>query len=553
VLEQTRVIPFWFLNDNLKTGKETAQLEKMADAGVKELIVCARQGLPKGLYLSEGWFDHFGHILNEAKRLGMGVWIYDDFNWPSGTMGGKLTQNGSPYVAKVLGYQHGEFSVKPSSFQLPYQHRAYIDVLNTEACSEFINGTHEEYKKRFGADFGSSIKGFFTDEPGFYANLFGFVDGGTLPYTDDILEEFENRRGYNPREMLHYIWEEKGEPSRTIRQDYFLTLSELYPERFLGRLSDWCHENKLLLIGHLLPEEKPLDFVKSQADPIAAAGQFDWAGFDIISAFSKSHQISATFARSIAQIYNLPEIMAEAFGGFGWEMPPSEIKRVSNWLVEQGTGIIVPHALYNSIRNGRRHESPPSLMETPYWDEFRALLRSFPANVAEHKRQPADTAIYYPIKALWADYNPRDEGRAREISNTLHDITLAMPNADYINDDVLMGRNHSYRHIVLPRARTLPIESARSIKEHLQSGGKVTIVGEYPKFAQKPKNQAEFLQIMNHLYMQPKVDFIPMVVSDSSTASRLEALQYRVWHELTIVSPLLGALMIRAKHLLLGK
>jgi len=36
-------------------------------------------------YLSEAYFDCYRLAVEEAKRLGLHVWLYDEYNWPSGT------------------------------------------------------------------------------------------------------------------------------------------------------------------------------------------------------------------------------------------------------------------------------------------------------------------------------------------------------------------------------------------------------------------------------------------------------------------------------------
>lgn len=79
-----RVVPFWLLNDRLEKDRLTSQLEAIRGKGVREVIVHPRYGLPDGMYLSREWFDHVSHIVNDAARLSMRIWIHDDINWPSG-------------------------------------------------------------------------------------------------------------------------------------------------------------------------------------------------------------------------------------------------------------------------------------------------------------------------------------------------------------------------------------------------------------------------------------------------------------------------------------
>src|SRR3989338_6033471 len=125
--------------------------------------------------------------------------------------------------------QGGSIHQRDGSYKIAYQNTPYVDVLSSGAANAFIITTHEQYKARFGRYFGNVIKGFYMDEPGFYAGLFGFVDKGTFPYTGDFLDEFEKRQGFDLRPFADALWDEsKPRLSAFVRVNYFQTLSELY-------------------------------------------------------------------------------------------------------------------------------------------------------------------------------------------------------------------------------------------------------------------------------------------------------------------------------------
>lgn len=94
-------------------------------------------------YLGEDFFRMMGWFIDEARRLGLKVWLYDEFNWPSGTARGRV----------------------------PAENEDCLYCLDTnnlepESATRFLELTHHEYARRFGRDMGTVIKGFFTDEPG---------------------------------------------------------------------------------------------------------------------------------------------------------------------------------------------------------------------------------------------------------------------------------------------------------------------------------------------------------------------------------------------------
>lgn len=42
--------------------------------------------------------------IREAKKLGMQIWLYDEYNWPSGGAGGRVTDGHPEYYPRGLDY-----------------------------------------------------------------------------------------------------------------------------------------------------------------------------------------------------------------------------------------------------------------------------------------------------------------------------------------------------------------------------------------------------------------------------------------------------------------
>ena len=58
--------------------------------GITQFLVYPRAGCEVP-YLSEEWFTTVGWILKTAEKLDFeAVWLYDEFNWPSGQCGGRV-------------------------------------------------------------------------------------------------------------------------------------------------------------------------------------------------------------------------------------------------------------------------------------------------------------------------------------------------------------------------------------------------------------------------------------------------------------------------------
>ena len=77
-------------------GKPTKQecfdyLYSLKDNGINAAMLYPRSGCEIE-YLSEEWFTTIEHLICAAKDLDMEIWLYDDFNWPSGDACGKVTE-----------------------------------------------------------------------------------------------------------------------------------------------------------------------------------------------------------------------------------------------------------------------------------------------------------------------------------------------------------------------------------------------------------------------------------------------------------------------------
>jgi hypothetical protein len=78
------ILPFWFLNGELDPDEMRYQLGELRDKGMQGVVLHGRFGLELR-YVGEDYLDRIAFAAEEAKRLGLATWIYDEMNWPSGT------------------------------------------------------------------------------------------------------------------------------------------------------------------------------------------------------------------------------------------------------------------------------------------------------------------------------------------------------------------------------------------------------------------------------------------------------------------------------------
>lgn len=87
--EQYRIKPFWFWNGDIKEDQIHHQIREMKDKGIGGFFICARQGLTVP-YLSKRWFELCLEAVRYAKKIGLEVWICDEYPYPSGIAGGEV-------------------------------------------------------------------------------------------------------------------------------------------------------------------------------------------------------------------------------------------------------------------------------------------------------------------------------------------------------------------------------------------------------------------------------------------------------------------------------
>ena len=166
-----RPVPFWSWNEKLDPEVLREQVRQMYEAGLGGFFMHARGGLQTA-YLSEEWMECVNACLDEAGKLGMDAWLYDENGWPSGFGGGLVNGLGVKYQQKYLrheiidaaearkddttiafyttdgaliGRTLPEGSTGPVLRCYYEINPFYVDNLDAEVVAEFIRVTHEFY------------------------------------------------------------------------------------------------------------------------------------------------------------------------------------------------------------------------------------------------------------------------------------------------------------------------------------------------------------------------------------------------------------------------
>ncbi len=97
-----RPAPFYFINDRLDREEIGIQLKLMKQSGVSGFFIHPRAGNTEQPYGSRAWFEGISFLIEEAEKLGLNVWLYDEDPFPSGIAGGRVILDNPGYIAQAL-------------------------------------------------------------------------------------------------------------------------------------------------------------------------------------------------------------------------------------------------------------------------------------------------------------------------------------------------------------------------------------------------------------------------------------------------------------------
>lgn len=304
------------------TGSPTKQaladhLAKIRKSGITQLMIYPRTGLEIE-YMSPQWLDTVKFMVDECKRLGYtSVWLYDEFNWPSGTANHKVMAENPDYALTQMSVYKdadGKYSFKVR------KNMGAADLLNRDAVKCFIRLTHERYYNLLKDDFGSIIRGIFSDEPA--VTYFDKSDNAVLrvPYYAGIEADYEKLTGRNFRDDL-------------VKGSFRAGLSKLVgarmAENYIGTLEDWTSRHGIYLTGHFWAENAvPVDTCGGIMDTLP---RMTLPAVDEIftEEYDKFEWITFSYAAYAAEKRGGGAV--ELFACGPCDMPPAKMRR-SIWL-----------------------------------------------------------------------------------------------------------------------------------------------------------------------------------------------------------------------------
>jgi hypothetical protein len=532
-------------------------LDRIKAMGFSGVMLEAGYGMT-AKYLSTEWFILVKRAVEEAKIRGMRVWIEDEGKYPSGFAGGKFSEERPelkmqglvvterieakggenismklPYhILSAVAYNIDDKSIKNiniSSGELNWQvpdgnwriflagHRfrssvtrsvnnptrgkdttaSLFDYLNPLATRQFLDWTHEQYKKYIGNEFGETFMGFMGDEPDF----------AYTPWTPKIPEEFIARKGYDVRPYLaSFFVPEMNEETKRIKADYWDVWSDLFRDNFFKVQADWCNDNDIDYIVHLNHEDQVPGLVRSSGDFFKNMRYVGVPGVDAIwSQIWMDHVADyPKLASSASHLFGRPRAFTESFAAYTHGPSVPQAKWVLDYQLVRGINSIQIMFMSASTSrprppttrvNGSTGTPAPAVPRTSFFmsDTFPPVANYFnrATYLLSQGRPAAQIGVYFPTLSMWYGDNESNTSVldiARQLMECQLDFdfideqalssVLTLDNGTFVN---LSGQ--SYRAIIIPDIQIISNSSLLKLIEFAASGGKVIVMGKRPCLA----------------------------------------------------------------------
>lgn len=471
-------------------------------------------------YLSEDFFTLVKYAVDQGKRLGMEVWIYDEGGFPSGGACGRTLSENPKAIETLLYKRHielqlnerysasedaiaafcrkervydgylasenvivAEFYTKKNDAITPKRLNS-VDSTNKSVIDTFINNTYENYKKHLGDTF-HEVGAVFTDEPDVVWRL--------IP--EGFFEKFDESYGYDIKDYLYCIYDKHlavTEREQLARIHYGRLVGDLFYTNFCQNIADWCSQNGIKFTGHLDVEHIP-DGAARQGyfSHLRCLSAFQIPGIDVIwhqiqmpredqSPVEEGAPFFPRLASSAARQTGKGLAVTESFAVYGDGLTPDEFRYVLNYQAVRGINVF--NVMITTAGDKRMQalvQRPVFTAEKPgfyHMEHINAYYKrlSYLLRLGEAQR---DTALYIPCADFWANDEISKKASADYIQkgNMLENGHVEF---DIIDDYAILSSSVRenglavgdalYKNIVVPSCQFMPDEVLEKIKPFMQ-------------------------------------------------------------------------------------
>lgn len=498
---------FWAWNNGMQDDRIRSEIAGFAKAGIGGLHLHARAGLMID-YLGEEWVHAYRTTIEECKKYGLDIWIYDENGWPSGFAGGKVPALGEDYRIKYLTYSRNvlrekghrllaaydsargykRVSYEQADFFIYYDvQEHYADLLNPDVTEEFIKCTHEVYKNHFGDEFGKTVQGIFTDEPQIHVS--------SLAWSKVIPTEFNKKYGENVFDSLYLLFESEGEGYQEFRYKYYSLVRELFVKNYTERVAEWCNENGLLFTGHFAGEEGLCVQLASNTGVMPHYEYMSLPGIDTLG-----RKLNASLllkqVQSVASQFGQKRILSETYACTGNGVSFNELAWLWNYQASFGVNMPCMSISMQSLGGVRKRDYPVFLSpQQPWWSEFKSFT-DYMANTCEFVYEGdsrADVLVISAVNSALQEpvFSTKQKNVSARYRRLIEDLISLQITYD-IGDENILSRhgkvngknirvgNREYGIVVLPELDNISAVTIDLLETFATNGGRICCMTKLP-------------------------------------------------------------------------
>lgn len=387
-----------------------------------------------------------------------------------------------------------------------------IDHFSQSAMQNYCNYLGVILTQTIGSEFGRTVDSFFCDS-------FEIMPlPNSLLWSTDLLKFFERETGYDFTKYLPAIWFNIGPQTPRVRYDLGQFLSDQGLKTMFKIFDDYCAAHKVQ--ARIQPHYRFTEELVQGAGAIARPEtEVTTTRFEPVA---DPHKATASGAR----FYGREIVSAEAYTFIHpdrYRTSLQEMKIATDAFLRDGVTQFYNHGYFASPE---MHVAPSRDMPwasrishwNTWWKQYHHLTGyvSRSAYLLRQGKLVADVLIYSPQATVWSEKALfGTERRTMPYGDLAKTLVANGYDFDIVNDDLLQHRarfqdgkvdvnGYSYKVILLPAAKVLPIETARAISDFVQSGGTVIALGELPSASaglnNAEKNDLELKKIISGLF-----------------------------------------------------
>lgn len=352
-----------------------------------------------------------------------------------------------------------------------------VDKLNAQHVESYFHGYLDPIEKALGPLLGKSLRYMMMDS----------WEAGMQNWTDDMIDQFQKRRGYDPKPYLpvlagrivgssdksdRFLWDFRRTIADLVADAHYGTMANLLKQKGIGIYAEAPGVSMEILEDTLLTKSKveiPMgEFWLGKMHPL------------------QEYYVDVRMAASAAHIYGKPIVAAESFTGGGFD-EPSAYKNLADYWFAQGINRIVFHS---SAHQPLDTKPGNTMVGTHFnrnitWAEQAGGIVKYLARTSHMLQQGLFVAdVAYLL----------NEGAPSSQPFWGAGLQPSLPegyNYDTINADVLLNQmtvsvdgrltlpdGMSYRILVLPQTDRMRPELLRKIRSFVAGGA--TLVGPKP-------------------------------------------------------------------------